>query len=253
MLYLNDVKKYLQDKLDQYTMKYCDEKVSGENTRLQVMAKEEVTKLVGIIESKINYTENESGIHEWLSAFCEDEKLRSELGVRLEPSDLLADYDSLHELNIKRLKGQIRTGLQDWKDKLHASFNDIEYESEMWFWRSLPHELLGNLIGCTEQCPFCGEQCDLQDPDHIANNCPKHSVSVHRSACLRGYKHKDSGELMTGFCPSYVSGQLLFKNERNGIPTKIINQFTHSVLFLQMSLLGTHCIGKSLSESTRMR
>ncbi len=226
MFYLNNAKRYLQNKLDQYTLKYCDE-ITGENTRLQVMAKEEVTRLVGIIESKINYTENESSIHEWVSAFCKDEKLRSELGVRLEPSYLLAGYDSLHELNIERLKGQIRTGLKNLMDKLHDSFNGIECDSEMWFWRSLPHELLGNLIGCTEQCPFCGEQCDLQDPDHTANNGPKHFVSVHRSTGLRGntrcYEDSEELQLMTGFCPTFVSG----RDKRNVFRNRSTNEEWH--------------------------
>ena len=128
-------------------------------------AKEEVTRLVGIVENKLTYMD-ETDIHKWMSAFCKDEDIRSELGASLKATDLLTDYDSLRlqDLNLENFKTQIRNGLSELKQKLQASFNDIKCESEMANWKDKPHDLLRKLIGCTAQCPFCGEQCDLIDP-----------------------------------------------------------------------------------------
>ena len=49
--------------------------------------------------------------------------------------------------------------------RLQASFVGIKCETEMANWEDKPHVLLGDLVGCTEQCPFCKEQCDLIQPN----------------------------------------------------------------------------------------
>ena len=217
MEYVTDVKKCLQQRIESYTIKFCDEKSFADesdekksnkknNTRLQITAKQEVTRLVGIVEGKLMYMD-ETDIHQWMSAFCKDEDIRSELGASLEASMLLTGYDKLQDLNLENFKSQIRTGLKELEQKLHSSFNGIKCESEMANWKDKPHDLLSHLIGCTAQCPFCGEQCDFIDPHHIDNDGPKHCVSVHRSNCLRGWHLPDTKLLITGFCPAYISGQ----------------------------------------------
>ena len=72
-------------------------------------------------------------------------------------------------------------------------------------WAIKPDELLQNLIGCTEQCPFCGEQCDLLQADHDCD----HRVEIHRVGCLKGYRWKDTEVMTTHFCQVAVSSNTL--------------------------------------------
>ena len=211
MVYVTDVKRYLQGRIEFYTIEFCDKIVSNRSTRLQITAKEEVTRLVSIIENKLTYMD-ETDIYKWMSAFCKDEDIRSELGASLEAVDLLTGYDSLQDLNCENFKTQIKIGLKELEKKLHSSFNRIKCRSEMANWKDKPHDLLRKLIGCTAQCPFCGEQCDLIEPDHIENGGPKHTISVHRSNCLRGWHLPDTKLMVTGFCPAYISGQEKYKS-----------------------------------------
>ena len=206
MEYVTNVKKCLQERIECYIIDFCDEKIFDESTRLQITVKEEVAQLIGIVEDRLIYID-ETDIHKWMPTFCYDANIRSELGAKLEVSDLLTSYDKLQGLNLKNFKAQVRTGLKELKGKLQASFNDIKCESEMANWKDKPHNLLSNLIGCTAQCPFCGEQCDYIDPHHIDNGGPKHTLAVHRSNCLQGWHDTESKVMVTGFCPAYISGQ----------------------------------------------
>ena len=70
-------------------------------------------------------------------------------------------------------------------------------------------KLLQDLIGCTAQCPFCGEQCDLLQPGHITNG-QKHYTAVHRIECIGGLFHESTNVLMSGICTSTVDSDSLF-------------------------------------------
>ena len=79
-------------------------------------------------------------------------------------------------------------------------------------WKLKPFDVLRDLIGCTKQCPFCGEQCDLTDPYHdVAVH--KHRVSVHRPSCLAGYRDEKTRKMSVDFCPAKVAGNLQFFNK----------------------------------------
>ena len=211
MSYVSNVKDYLEDRIKHYTVQFCNERLSGKNTRLQVSAKEEVSRLVGVVESKVTEV-NETEMHKWLSAFCSDKIMMDELGIALKVDELLnASSDAPSKLNLEHFKRQIFAGLKDLEEKMHASFNNIECENEMVHWKDKPHKLLEKLIGCTEQCPFCKEQCDYLDPDHLHND-QKHKVAVHRPECLGGYRWDSTKILSTDFCPASVAGDDNFRS-----------------------------------------
>ena len=77
-------------------------------------------------------------------------------------------------------------------------------------WKVKPHEILNSLIGCTAQCPFCGEQCDMLDPSHYEDTGQKHQTAVHRMDCLAGWRFKNK-VLGTDFCPVEVARNCSFK------------------------------------------
>ena len=206
--YLKNVGRYLEKKLKCYTIEFCD-KIQDEtgNTRLQAAAKNEASRLIRIIKHTVVSLEVPD-IQKWLEAFSD--KVRGEIGENIEPEDVLAGYDLQEEMNLDNLKRNIGIGLENLKIKLHDSFSKIKCAKEMIQWTIKPHDKLENLIGCTAQCPFCGEQCDLLDPKH-ENDCD-HRIEVHRIDCLQGFRWKNTGVMTTDFCQASVSrSDLLFK------------------------------------------
>ena len=157
---------------------------------------------------------HETDVTRWITVYSEDKDLIEKIGVHLDVAEILAGHDSLEELNLENLKHQITNGLLELKARLNSLFGSVQCESEMKHWKDKPHILLQSLIGCTEQCPFCGELCDLLDANHIDSK-RDHSVEVHRSSCLRGYKDSETGIMQIGFCPGYVSGKERWKKFRN--------------------------------------
>ena len=210
MAYVSNIRDCLEDHIKKYTVEFCDEIAFNGHTRLQNSAKKEVSRLIGVVQAKVDDL-NESDAHKWLSAFSSDIKIREELGVALKAEELLEGYDDLQELNLENIKKNICGGLNDLKMKLEASFDTIKYKSEMVNWKNKPHELLRKLIGCTEQCPFCKEQCDQLIPDHIRDN-QKHKIAVHRPECLGGYHWIKTNVLVTDFCPALVASDATFKD-----------------------------------------
>ncbi len=158
MVYVKNVRQCLEEHIHEYTVKFWD-KSFGENTRLQLTVKEEVTNLIGVVENVVSIV-NGTNIHDWLSSFCRNEAFRSILGADLQMTDLLSGYDSTQPLDLDNFKLKIRDGLETLKKILHVSYDNIRCEEEMVNWKVKPHELLKSLIGCTAQCPFCVEQCD---------------------------------------------------------------------------------------------
>ena len=79
-------------------------------------------------------------------------------------------------------------------------------------WRTSPHLMLcESVIGCTEQCPFCGEQCELTDPNHAA--CGKdHFINIHRPQCLGRFTWHDSKKLVLDLCTYSIESDCRFKN-----------------------------------------
>ena len=208
--YLLNIKDCLEERIKHYTIQYCDAPFSGGNTRLQVIAKEEVSRLISIVSSKVSTVE-ESEIRPWLSTFCGDETLRCDLGVILKEESLWSDSDVTHEPDLKNFKQKVHEQLSELEKKLSASLDNIKYESETPSWKHKPHELLSNSVGCTEQCPFCGDQCDSLDPDHVASD-RQHSTAIHRPGGLAQYRYTSSQVLVTEFCPARVSSDTTFKN-----------------------------------------
>ena len=211
MTYVTNLKECLKVRLKWYTMEYCDHKIST-NTRLQTLAKEEVSRIIHLIEKIITESQvSETNFSTWLEALCDNVEIRRELGFKLNATDIINEYDykSIQEISLESVKHQIRQGLAKLRENLHASFDKIECRNEMENWNDKPHELLKHLVGCTEQCPFCGEQCDLLDPEHAVN----HRVGVHRSGCLAGYRDINTHVMDTEFCPAQISGNGTFRSQ----------------------------------------
>ena len=207
MAYLRNVRQSLEDHIEKYTVMYCDQKLpNGKLTRLQNSAREEVYQLIQVIENAVSQVNN-TDIQTWMTDFCRNESIRRELEIQLDPMELLNDYDTLQELNIDNFKQRIKEELQELKQTFEELFSKITYKSIDW--RYKPHELLNSLVGCTAQCPFCGEQCDLLQEQHDSQ-CD-HRAEVHRMDCLAGFREKDTRVMTTNVCPALVDGRGSFR------------------------------------------
>ena len=201
MTYLTDTKQSLKDWIEHYTIEYCNKMESNESTHLQVLAKQEVSRMILLLQRKVDRIEDEDA-STWLSTFCEDMEVRRELGARLNTDELLPKKELI--LDLINFKKQMNVAFGNLEKRLHNYFGKVKCnQKEMWKWQDKPYNLLKNVYGCTEQCPFCGEQCDLVE--HSGTGV-RHSVKQHRPQCTSGYHFVDTNILALEICPSNIAG-----------------------------------------------
>ena len=208
--YIVSKKNSLKDWLHKYTIQFCDNDTGRKDqtgTHLQRIAKEEVNRLVLLIKKKVDEI-NVTDANEWLKIFCEDEGLTSELGIKLDLSALTVE--GMQELNLNTFTEQIRCALNELNEKMQIQFSSIKCESSMQTWKDNPAEILMKLCGCTEQCPFCKEQCDLGLHDEDM----KHVVSQHRPQCLGGYRYSETEIMVLDLCPANIASDATFRNSK---------------------------------------
>ena len=206
--YIVNKKESLKHWLCKYTIQYCD-KTTGKKgeTQLQAIAKEGVSQLISFLKNKVDKIKMVDA-NEWLKQFCEDEDLISELGVKVDTSAV--EVEGMQELNLNTFAEQVRRGLSELEVKVQSQFNDITCKLSMNTWRDKPVDILMKLCGCTEQCPFCNEQCDLGLHDQGI----KHIVAQHRPQCLGGYRFISTNVMALDLCPADVASTQTFQNHK---------------------------------------
>ena len=107
---------------------------------------------------------------------------------------------------IKNLKMESELILADYKNT-NESIEKLTTESA-----KSPHMVLYNsLIGCKEQCPFCKEQCELTDENHLESGKP-HYTEIHRPKCLGGYTYVKNKKLVFDTCTFAIESDASFRN-----------------------------------------
>ena len=219
-LYLTNVKRSLQGWIKEYTIQHCNE---GTPSRLMDLANDELSTLITHIQQTADevtqeflksskpepgegdVTEPEQyNINHWLTEF------HGKLQGRLE-----LDVTELHHLvGIQQLKDvrnfteEVNKGLKKLEGSLLCEFMSME-TVEMDQWERKPYDIIfENLAGCTAQCPFCKEQCDLTNESHLPST--KHSVAMHRPICLGGLRWTVSNEMTIGICTSDIGSDAKF-------------------------------------------
>ena len=209
-IYLKNVKRSLQWWIKHYTEQHCNH---GEPSRLVQLAKTELEFLIIFIEQTaaevtqdISPEQKEFNINDWLTEF------HGKLQGRLE-----VDVTELHDLGgIQQLKDvhnfteEVRKGLIKLQGALQTEFQSLDV-SAMDQWERKPYDIIfKNLAGCTEQCPFCHEQCDRTNESHVTT--AKHSVTMHRPECLSGMVWAPTGEMLLDLCTSLTGSDCRFSN-----------------------------------------
>jgi hypothetical protein len=216
MTYFRDVKRSLKYWIERYTIEYCNEKDS-EGTKLQALAKKEVSRIILFLGRKVTEVKDDIA-SKWLSTFCEDVEVRREVGVPLETGNLLPDK-GVQPLDLKNFKAQMESELSKLEKKLHGVFNDVVCDmSKMHKWQESPYNLLKKICGCTEQCPFCGEQCDLGE--HTGTDV-KHTVKQHRPQCVIGWHLSTTEVLALEICPIDVDSNTTFQYGNDVYPYRL--------------------------------
>ena len=96
-------------------------------------------------------------------------------------------------------------------ESLHKEFETVKCKKEVENWRDKPHEIMKDLIGCTAQCPFCGEQCDIGN-EHDSEI--KHRTAIHRPSNLASWRNSKTQVMVVDFCPALVSSKGTFKCQK---------------------------------------
>ena len=114
--------------------------------------------------------------------------------------------------NIDFFRHEIVTGM----DNLHTELTD-EFKTmtaSVWDDHQLeikPYDtLFEDIAGCTEQCPFCKEQCEYTKathPDSILHS------AKHRPQCLGGYHWNNDNTMILDVCTFLVASEKKFRNE----------------------------------------
>ena len=218
-LYFRSTEQCLEKWIKQYTKRYCEES-AGDGTRLQQLAKAEVTALITFIIGRVQKINKVFGNHSekvstnaWIDKFFGDEKLRDALGVIR--AGLLNFKGSKNaeqqQMIMESFTDKLFSGLEKLKEKLCSQFGKVTIENlQQWSIKHKPHKSLAEIIGCSAQCPFCGEQCDWSVHD---TKVTKHHVAQHRPTCVIGYRTISTQIMVIDLCTSKVGGTGTFINQ----------------------------------------
>ena len=216
-----------------YVKQYCEERKSNGNTNLFDFALNnlnviisEITKVIREIDGSIKITaapiisdedmcplENPAQhlhVKEWLESF--HEKVKKIIAIDLQEIMDVIGVNSIH--NPTLFTKQLIRSLDNEREVILSGYKNTS-ESIAKFTtdsKNSPHVVLYNsLIGCTEQCPFCKEQCELTDENHLESGKP-HYTEIHRPKCLGRYTYVRNKKLVFNTCTLAIETDAAFRN-----------------------------------------
>ena len=218
-LYLKNAKQSLQYWVKLYTEQHCDEEERNES-RISFLAKKELSKIIDTLKYSVrsvprilllSVESKEVHMIDWAIQFYKQAITKKET-LQLNIPELSFSGNLVFK-NLDTFTKEVIKGL----DSLHSSLRD-EFQtmksSVMENWEQKPYvALFEEVSGCTEQCPFCREQCDHTIDEHPST--VKHSVQ-HRPQCLGGIKRKKDNTMVLDICTSLVRGNGHFSNTDTG-------------------------------------
>ena len=206
--YFVDIKSSFESWAKQYVEEFC---VLSEKENHTTLARSIVHNLIIKIDAAVKDLNINIPIKQWLQNF--HQKLNESLTIDLsEMQDLIGatHVGNSSEYFVNTLCEQL-TQVEEIVMKIivdpSSKFSNISN------WGNSPHlTICDNLIGCSEQCPFCGEQCELIDANHVA--CGKdHFINIHRPQCLGRFIWTDSNKLVLDLCTYSVESEYNFRNK----------------------------------------
>ena len=224
MDFISDVKKSLKFWAKFFIESYCH---SGSPSLLSTMARDQLTNIVAFVTAEAaNVSDSLSTLEtvtigQWVAKFHSAVKSK----IRLSLVELTVYFKDQELTNLNFFKQQVIERLEELLNILmNESFERITY-SDISREKSAPHQqIYKQVAGCTEQCPFCGAQCEKVIKDH----CPltKHTTH-HRPQCLNKFKWIENNTSILDICTHLVATNANFRNKdsRNLHPYTKYNDF----------------------------
>ena len=195
---LNDITSKIFDEIKCLHLKYCDKNPEVKGTGLtQSYSEEDLGESVQNVDMK-----------EWIENF--HKSIKTTIAVDLQEMTDMVGIQSIHNLNF--FTKQLIKSIMDESKNILGHIKSVY--SRLTDSVNSPHKTLyKSLIGCKAQCPFCNEQCELTDENHLDSGKP-HYTEIHRPRCLGGYTYDGGNQLVLKVCTHAVNpeGDYKFKN-----------------------------------------
>ena len=196
--YLTDIRECFREWIRYYLDDY--------KYKMPSLARETLLELLQTLKEDVKSLRRRDdikSIESWLTAL----KTKVDGRVRLTQSELKA---MVGECNVIEFTEDVITGVTKMEEKLQDTFSNAYWVLSTMSSRSKSPEntLLNDLIGCTEVCPFCQEQCEMTN----CNHSQKHSIKLHRYQCLGRYVDRNTNKLFFSHCSELVRSSLSFRN-----------------------------------------
>ncbi|XP_065894129.1 interferon-induced very large GTPase 1-like isoform X2 [Dysidea avara] len=206
-IYLEDIKGSFEWWAEQYVQEYCME---NERANFKRQTKTIVHRIVVQIKDTVQRLNKGIAIKQWLYQFHKN--LSKILTINLaEMQDII---EATHSANSSDFFSEALTvELNSLEAKVMNLIEEPSSKfSNITSWNKSAHLLLSDhLFGCCAQCPFCGEQCELNDADHISAG-KDHYLNIHRPQCLKKYKRVINRQLVFDLCTYSVESEKRFRN-----------------------------------------
>ena len=202
ILYLSDPRQSFRYWAREYTRQYCEKTVEGsQKTQLQSLAISTVESLFDFTAGKISEVSRKFetvATSKWVSDFSEDKSVIENLGL-VDTSTI----DGTETINVASFTASVKEELENAKKKVTKEFEHLCFK-HMENWEERAEDILGDMAGCCEKCPFCGEVCDNT---HVHGKDVKHYVEQHRPQCVDGWRNISTQIMSLGICASLVTGE----------------------------------------------
>ena len=204
--YLSDINSSLQYWAKIYVEQHCKLGENGKN-RITILSETRLLYITQTVkDAVIDICKQTSNIKEWIENF----HMKLSTILTLNKSAMLGiiavqEVRSFHLFENFVIDGINKIELQIQEDISCSPSASANITS----WENSPHlELCANLSGCTKMCPFCKEQCELGNPNHVGN----HSIYLHRPECLGRYIWTQNQKLVLNLCTELVGSNATFQN-----------------------------------------
>ncbi|XP_077303249.1 up-regulator of cell proliferation-like [Lithobates pipiens] len=138
----------------------------------------------------------ESSASGFLEKFCK--LLKTELVISQKEMKVVTFHNWV---NVQQFSSEIEHFLTGTQQQILSEFRSFDIAYVLTRVTVKPQdELSRKVVGCGEQCPFCGVPCEAGGGDH-----KNHAASIHRPKGLRGYCFVKNEKLVIEICSTLVS------------------------------------------------
>ena len=208
MTYLTNVRTSLAFWAEYFVKSYCN---SGSPSALSKMLQDELNEVIDFVKKQATtVTASCSCLEEitfkrWVTKF--HSAVIGKIQLSLVEFTVFCKDQKLSHLDF--FTGQVLEILENIRQELRISLASTTY-SDTCRRESAHLRILQDVVGCTEQCPFCGAQCEYHRDHNIHSK--KHSTS-YCPQCLNKYRWIENKESILDICTFVVATNANFKNK----------------------------------------